>query len=377
MKKRFISLIFIFALVILGFTGLFYFYAKKEVTQESKAEQIVDLNEIEQLALDGQKQKMIEKIDVLQEELRAESVLGGNKQILMLGGISLLLLLILGMYIWFSVLKPFHKLKDFAKQISEGDFSIPLNYEHSNYFGDFTWAFDSMRREITKARACEQEAIENNKTVIATLSHDIKTPVASIRAYAEGLEANLDTSVEKRAKYLSVMIRKCDEVAKLTNDLFIHSVADMDKLKISVEKVEICSFLKTVVSEMKGEQDDVAIRVLEKEIFVKADRNRLMQVVENLINNARKYAKTKIEIALNCDVDTVEISVRDFGNGIPNEDMPFIFHKFYRGKNCGEEQGSGLGLYIVKYVVEQMDGQVFLENHEDGLEVKIKLLRIS
>ena len=81
-----------------------------------------------------------------------------------------------------------------------------------------------MRKEITKARSCEREAIENNKTVIATLSHDIKTPIASIRAYAEGLEANLDSTYEKRMKYLSILMRKCDEVSKLTNDLFLHSL---------------------------------------------------------------------------------------------------------------------------------------------------------
>ena len=90
-------------------------------------------------------------------------------------------------YVYFSILRPFDKMKNFAEKIAQGNFDIPLDYERSNYFGSFTWAFDSMRREITKARACEREAIDNNKTVIATLSHDIKTPVASIRAYAEGL----------------------------------------------------------------------------------------------------------------------------------------------------------------------------------------------
>lgn len=89
---------------------------------------------------------------------------------------------------------------------------MPLNYERSNYFGEFTWAFDSMRREITKARSCEREATENNKTVIATLSHDIKTPISSIRAYAEGLEANLDNTPENAQiiyQLLCVNVMKC------------------------------------------------------------------------------------------------------------------------------------------------------------------------
>ena len=148
-------------------------------------------------------------------------------------------------------------MKQFAGEVAKGNFDVPLEYERSNYFGDFTWAFDSMRKEITKARLNEKEAIENNKTVIATLSHDIKTPISSIRAYAEGLEANLDTTPEKRAKYLKILIRKCDEVTKLTNDLFLHALSDLDKLKINTEQFKICSFMKKAISEIGAEQNDV------------------------------------------------------------------------------------------------------------------------
>ena len=98
-----------------------------------------------------------------------------------------------------------------------------------------------------------------------------------------------------------------------------------------------------------------------------------MQITENLINNARKYAKSDIDIFITQSDGNVEIHFRDYGSGIPDADMPFIFDKFYRGKNCGNEQGSGLGLYIVKYIAEQMHGKVLLHNHPDGLEVIISL----
>jgi signal transduction histidine kinase len=230
-----------------------------------------------------------------------------------------------------------------------------------------------MRREITKARSCEKEAIENNKTVIATLSHDIKTPIASIRAYAEGLEANMDTSPEKRAKYLNVMMKKCDEVSKLTNDLFLHSLSDLDKLKMNPEEIELSSLIDSVVEELTAKQRDVHYTKSEGAVFVMADANRLTQVLENIINNARKYAKSEIDITMTQQDNQAVICVRDHGNGIPDEDVPFIFDKFYRGKNCGDEQGSGLGLYIVKYIMEQMQGSVSLYNHEDGLEVTLSL----
>lgn len=292
-------------------------------------------------------------------------------------GISIAFVLVVFGYVYFAILRPFDKMKAFAQKIAQGNFDVPLNYERSNYFGAFTWAFDSMRREITKSRACEREAIENNKTVIATLSHDIKTPVSSIRAYAEGLEANMDSTPEKREKYLSVIMKKCDEVSKLTNDLFLHSLSDLDKLKINSEKFELCGFIQNAVSEIAAEQNDVRFTKPTFTAMVSADKNRLTQITENLINNARKYAKTDIDVFITQWDGNAEIHFRDFGRGIPDEDMPFIFDKFYRGKNCRNEQGSGLGLYIVKYIAEQMQGKVMLHNHYDGLEAVISLPIIS
>ena len=107
--------------------------------------------------------------------------------------------------------------------------------------------------------------------------------------------------------------------------------------------------------------------------FVNCDKNRFTQIFGNIITNARKYAKTDIDVSLALEGKEVAIRFRDYGNGIPDEDIPFIFGKFYRGKNCGGEQGSGLGLYIVKYVAEQSGGRVTLKNREKGLEIAIFL----
>ena len=277
------------------------------------------------------------------------------------------------LYIGLRIIRPFEKLSDFAQRIAKGDFDLPLNYERENYFGKFTWAFDSMRREIIKARAAEKEAVENNKTVIATLSHDIKTPVASIRAYAEGLEAGLDSTPEKRQKYLSVIMSKCDEVARLTDDMFLHSLSDLDKLKMNSERLEFCGFAEGAVTEIGEEYGDVRFQKPDFTAFVDCDKNRLTQIFGNIITNARKYAKTDIAVSLALEGNEVSISFRDYGEGIADQDIPFIFGKFYRGKNCGSEQGSGLGLYIVKYVAEQSGGRVTLKNLEKGLEIKIFL----
>ena len=374
MKGRLISAAALFSALIIIAAVILFFSERQTYSQDSKSEQLVAVNEIEQLAKMGEYEKIPEKTAALSESIRSSQIVSHvNIGIFVMCGICIVFCAVIFSYVYFAILRPFEKMKSFAEKISQGNFDIPLDYERSNYFGEFTWAFDSMRREITKARSCEREAIENNKTVIATLSHDIKTPIASIRAYAEGLEVNLDGTPEKREKYLGVIMKKCDEVSRLTNDLFLHSLSDLDKLKMSPETFELCGFIQNAVGEIAAEHNDVNFRNPDFTAAVKADKNRLMQITENIINNARKYAKTEIEVFITLSDGNVLIHFRDYGKGIPDEDMPFIFHKFYRGKNCGNEQGSGLGLYIVKYITEQMNGKILLHNHNDGLEAIVIL----
>ncbi len=374
MKGRLVSVTVLFSVLIIIAASIFYISEKQADPQDNRSEQLVAVNEIEQLVKNGEYEKLPEKTAELSESIRSsEAVSNVNIGIFIMCGICIVFCAVIFIYVYFAILRPFDKLKGFAEKISQGNFDIPLGYERSNYFGEFTWAFDSMRREIKKTRSCEREAIENNKTVIATLSHDIKTPIASIRAYAEGLEANLDGTPEKRKKYIGVIMKKCDEVSRLTNDLFLHSLSDMDKLKISSERFELCGFIENAVTEIAAEFNDVHFQKSDFTAAVNADKNRLMQITENLIVNARKYAKTDIDVFITLSGGNVLIHFRDFGKGIPDEDMPFIFEKFYRGKNCGSEQGSGLGLYIVKYITEQMDGYILLKNHNDGLEAIVSL----
>lgn len=374
MKKRLASITFLFSLAIILLSSGLYFNSKSVNSDDEKSEYIVALNEITRLNENGSYALASDKINALQENMRqAENQKNGAYAIPILCGASMLFFVTAFGYVYFSVLRPFEKMKEFAAKISLGDFDVPLKFERSNYFGEFTWAFDSMRNEIKKLRASEREAIENNKTVIATLSHDIKTPIASIKAYAEGLSANMDSSYEKRERYLCVITKKCDEVSRLTDDLFLHSISDLDKLKIAPETIEICAFIEDVVNEISAERGDVILRKPSFKADVFVDKNRITQLCENIINNARKYAKTDIDVFLTKENETITLHFRDYGSGIPDENMPFIFDKFYRGNNCGKEQGSGLGLYIVKYITEKTGGNVALRNHERGLEVTVAL----
>lgn len=374
MKGKLISVTIFFSLVIILLSAGFYFSSRSVNPEDEKSEYIVALNEIKQLNSNEDYKTADEKIVALQEYMyHNEERKNGVNVIFVLCTVSVIFFFFAFGYIYVAMLRPFDKMKDFAVKISAGDFNVPLKYQRSNYFGEFTWAFDSMRSEITKLRANEREAVENNKTVIATLSHDIKTPISSIRAYIEALSANMDNSYEKRERYLRVITKKCDEVSRLTDDLFLHSISDLDKLKITPETIEIASFMEGVIKEISAGQKDVHFKNTDFAAFVNADKNRLIQIAENLINNARKYAKTDIDVFFTKEDSQIALHFRDYGGGIPDENMPFIFDKFYRGNNCGSEQGSGLGLYIVKYITEKISGTITLINHNNGLEAIVSL----
>ncbi len=377
MKRRVLKVTVIFSLLLVVATGILALSSRKSSPQDDRSQQLLDLNEISQLINRGDyeaaKQKTDEYADMLRSKPIEDSV--GINGIVMCA-LTVFFMAMVFLYVYMNILRPFDKMRDYASEIAKGNFDLPLNYERSNYFGAFTWAFDSMRKEITRSRMAEREAIENNKTVIATLSHDIKTPITSIRAYAEGLEENLDTSPERRSRYLEVLMRKCDEVTALTNDLFLHSLSDLNMLQMKPEEFELVPFLKQSIGEIAAEHKDVIFRKPDISPIIYADKKRVNQIVENLINNSRKYAKTNITVSLTQSDDLVSIHFRDKGPGIPDEDMPFITDKFYRGKNSGDENGSGLGLYIVKYIAEQSGGSLELTNHtsgEEGLEAVVSL----
>lgn len=339
---------------------------------EKNGQTVVALNEVYKLIdenqYDAAKLRLSEIMSDFRENENTQEMELRYIEIFYVTALGIIIALYLVIYI--LMLRPFGKLEDFAADIAAGNLDRDLKYNRVNMFGEFTWAFDHMRREIKKARQCEQEAVENNKTVIATLSHDIKTPIASIRAYSEALSENMDTTPERRNRYIDVITRKCDEVARITDDMFIHSLHDLDKLIIKKESVEIDRVITDTVEAMAGGRSDIVMREIKPGTIANADAGRIAQVIENIINNARKYAKSNIYIdtEITCGAcPEYVLKIKDEGNGIPPEDMPFIFEKFYRGTNHGDEPGAGLGLFIVQYVMQQTNGRVELVNHDDGL----------
>lgn len=369
MKKKIFFISICFILIVVLFTSIVIVVNNNNRSADSIGSQIVNINEVEQLYKNGRIDEASNKLDEVASFLRTNDNSYNFVPLVVLSSLTIVFVIFVFAYIYYKILRPFDKLKNYAKEISSGNFDIPLEYERTNYFGDFTWSFDMMRREIQKARRCEKEAIENNKTVIASLSHDIKTPIASIKAYSEALEANMDNTYEDRMTYINVIMRKADEVKKLTDDLFIHSISDMDRISFNKENVNLDDLIINASNDFSANTPINYINRI-KNAYVVADRDRVYQVFENIINNSIKYANTKIDISLDEKDDNYIVSIKDYGPGIDDKDMPFIYEKFYRGVNSKNKQGTGLGLYIVKYMMEKMDGIVELEN-DKGLIVKL------
>ena len=364
MKPIVLRLFAVFILIALIFTTIIIFSSNKKV-DELSGQLIVTLNEIQ----NGDETAQA-RFDMLKKELKSVS---SGKEILILAMVlSLCTCAIFLFYIYFTILRPFHKLEHFAQDIAFGNFNKPLNIPRHNVFGAFSWAFDSMREGLNDSRKAGQEAKEANKILIAAISHDIKTPIASIRACAEAISTGQASNEERKTRYLNTIIRKSDEVTKLTNDLFLHALSDMDKLIIEPVSISLRDF---VIDFSNTWEINVSMDI--PDVHILADPKRLKEIFGNIISNAEKYVpESPVYLSFKQENSLLHIIFSDKGKSLSPEDVPFIFDKFYRGKNTKDEEGSGLGLYIVSYVAEKLGGRAFAEWTENGLKIII-VLRIS
>ena len=277
-----------------------------------------------------------------------------------------------GVWLYFycerSILKPFRKLQGFARHIASGSLDIPLEMDKNNLFGAFTESFDLMRNELSKAKENERAADRSKKELVASLSHDIKTPVASIKAVTELMI--LTANSEKEIKQLETINIKAEQINSLITNMFHATLEELQALSVTAAEIESTAIANTV------KNADYENRVKPFSIpscIVIADLSRLQQVFDNIAGNSYKYAGTEIEINSQIDGRYLIIDIIDFGQGVADDELPLITNKFYRGKNTGAKSGYGLGLYISKYLLEQMSGNLFCENRSDGFAVKVML----
>ena len=271
-------------------------------------------------------------------------------------------------YINHIVIRPFHKLEGFAERVAGGNLDIPLEMDRHNLFGAFTESFDIMRAELKKARIAEAEANASKKELVAKLSHDIKTPVASIKAASE-VGAAL-TSDEKLKENYTQIICKADQINTLVTELFTATLEELQQLPvkpIDMESKELRTILENADYMHYATIPDIP------DCLLNADKLRLQQVFDNIFVNSYKYANTEIDIALFRDNHSLAVVIEDYGGGVQTEEMPLLKEKFKRGSNAGNAEGAGLGLYISEYFMKEMQGQLDIQNGSNGLRITVKI----
>ena len=279
--------------------------------------------------------------------------------------------------IYYLFIRPFHVLERFSGDVAKGnlDFSLPM--KKRNMFGAFTESFDIMREELKNAREREYQANISKKELVAELSHDIKTPVSTIKATCEVMqitEKNQDTLHK-----IDVIINKADMIDQLIGNMFHATMEELQALK--VEATEESSLAIPVMFNDLKYYGNIIMKNQIPECLVKMDKLRMKQVIDNIVNNSYKYAGTDIDVSFkekNQDggqAKGIRIIIRDHGNGVPEEELALISEKFYRGANAKGKSGSGIGLYLSKSFMQQMGGELDYYN-DNGFVVELFVRKV-
>ena len=296
------------------------------------------------------------------------------RQALMIGALFFAMLLVTVGYFFYlrsRVVKPFDRLKGFAARVAGGDLETPLDMDRGHVFGAFTESFDIMREELKFSREREAEAVRSRKELVAELSHDIKTPVASIKAMADVMSLTAKDDMERET--IAAINGKADQIDHLISNLFHATLEELEQLEVKPEELsstEIEQMIREADYRKKVEAPEISAAV------VLADRLRLNQVISNIIANSYKYADTGIRIYSDYegkDPQLLMIEISDHGGGVPEEELELVTQKFKRGSNAKGKDGSGLGLYISGYFMEKMGGSLECFNRDGGFVVRLKI----
>ncbi len=364
-------------------------------------------------------------------ELRFRLVIG----LLIVGLVMIVIACIIGARIKKRIYDPFRDMESFAGRVAEGDLDVPLHMDRDNMFGAFTESFDIMRDELKESRQREIEAQRRERELVASLSHDLKTPITGIKLTCEVLQAKLSMSINDgrtetdinapehisdqretdgsladrcpdsmvtgvsteyatdksgtdgdtadRTAYMAQLpseigpkldniYAKAEQIESLINDLLSSTLEDLGEFKVAPEDVSA-----EVLGDIVSRYDDRGLTVISDipDAIIYIDQRRISQVIGNIISNSYKYAGTRIEVEFRIVEGYLEMSLTDYGPGVPQEELALITNKFYRGKQWVEsgEDGNGLGLYIARTLMEKMDGELTVDNIGSGLRITLTI----
>ena len=278
------------------------------------------------------------------------------------------------------IMEPLDELAAGAKRIRENDLTEDINYSGDIEFENVCDTFNKMQKHILREQEKNRRYEKARTDMIAGISHDLRTPLTAIRGTIKGLMDGIASTPEKQDRFLETAYRRTGEMDLLLNQLFYLSKIETGNMPITLRKIEISSFIKNYVQAKQGlmeaEKEELVEETKEITAEVAVDPEQLQRIFDNLLENSRKYGEKvplKMKIGLRKTPGGILIRFSDNGVGVPENKLPYVFDEFYRvDESRNKKEGNGLGLYIVKYLIEAMGGTVRAET-EDGFVVSMEL----
>ncbi len=266
-------------------------------------------------------------------------------------------------YAYQKVLKPFHDMSNLSYELAKGNLSMPVKEEKSKLFGRFLWGMDMLREKLEETKEKELAFQKERKTLILSLSHDIKTPLSSIELYSKALSEDLYDTQERKDEALQGIARNVKEIKGYVNEIVTASREDFLNLEVCMGEYYLSEVMKGTESYYKDKLSVIHTEFEMDEIpecLVRGDKNRMVEVLQNVMENAIKYGDGKrIRISFGEEEDCILIQIENSGCSLKKEELPNLFDSFYRGSNSTGMKGNGLGLYICQTLMRKMDGEIF------------------
>ena len=289
--------------------------------------------------------------------------------------------MIMSWWIARTILKPLKKIQVGSEMIRDGNLDFELTYKRRDEMGEAISNFDEMRSYLKDSVEERLKYEKYRKELINGISHDLRTPLTSIKGYVEGLRDGIAATPEKKLQYYEAIEKSVVSLEHLVDDLTSFSRIDMGGKAFETEKVELGEYFEDAVEEMTAEynRDDLSIRFegAGEPVFADINRREMMRICHNLIGNTLKYRTadhSQVVIAVRKYREMAEIRIRDDGPGVRPDELERIFECFYRSdeSRTSPQNGSGIGLAVVRQIAEGLGGSCRAENKE-GLEIVITL----
>lgn len=263
--------------------------------------------------------------------------------------------------------KPLDALMQGVKRIEDGDLDSPIAYEEQDEFRMACDAVDAMAVRLKKSLTEQQREQQRKQELIAGMSHDLKSPLTTIRAYTEALLEGVAPDEPTRQRYLQTIYARETDLEALVNRLFELAKLGASEYPMHLKALPLQETLHHILNACDHEGISVDCDAV-IDCTVLADRELLQRVLNNLVDNSRKYGANALSFGSVCEEDTVTLWMEDNGPGVPEEQLPCLFEPFYRGDAARTKPGagSGLGLAVVKKSMQQMGGNVRAENAPGG-----------